>query len=456
MKSCNLFYCSCLLLTTSLSALPQVLPVLNVPMTDLREPASREPRTISLNSVFGVEEIDDQVVRFSSEYNSDGNPLYVDLALFSNRVPLTRANFLNYVNSGAYTNMFFHRSVQDFVVQGGGFRLGASNWEPIPANAPVLNEFGVSNTRGTISMAKNAGNPNSATNQFFVSMGANSDILDPQNGGFTVFGRVTKETMPVMAIFNDPNSFRVWNGSSINSAFGELPLFFQFTNSFGQNYLDYLINFPTVALVPLPAGQAGESTALTYSIMSNSNPSLVTPSVISGTQLQLAFEPSIKGVSTITIRATDSVGNTVDDSFIVNVLESYTTWKNSQFNVIELANSAISGPLGDHEGDKLTNLELFLHGLPRGGYRMSPVIFEGFQGGSARKPRFRFPFRNDIAGVKYEIQRSTSLESDTWATVPHTLISSPAIGNLSTLTIEATSAQATDAKTFYRVAFTVE
>jgi hypothetical protein len=58
--------------------------------------------------------------------------------------------------------------------------------------------------------------------------------------------------------------------------------------------------------------------------------------------------------------------------------------------------------------------------------------------------------------VKYEIQRSTSLESDTWATVPHTLISSPAIGNLSTLTIEATSAQAIDAKAFYRVAFTVE
>ncbi len=460
MKFRYTFYSISIFFTASLAAAPRILPVLNVPILDLREPASRAPRTILLDTKFGVEAIDDQVVRFTSEYNSNGNPIYVDLALFSNRTPLTRANFLTYVNSGAYTNMFFHRSVQDFVVQGGGFRLGATNWEPIPTNAPVLNEFGVSNTFGTISMAKNAGNPNSATNQFFVSTGANSDILDPQNGGFSVFGRITQETMPVMTIFNDNDfnngTFPVWNASNINGAFNELPLFYQFTNAFGQNYLDYLINFPTVSLVPLPAGQAGESTTLTYSIVSNSNPGLVTPSLISGNQLQLAYTPAIKGVSAITVRATDSVGNTVDDSFVVNVLESYTTWKNSQFNAVELANPAISGPNGDPEGDELTNLELFLHGLSRGGYRLSPVVFDGFQGNSARKPRFHFPFRNDIAGVTYEIQRSTSLQSGAWVTIPHTLLSSPAVGNLSAISIEASLAQPNEAKAFYRIAFTLE
>jgi cyclophilin family peptidyl-prolyl cis-trans isomerase len=433
----------------------EVLPVLNVPMPNLTEPASRGPRTIGLNSVFGTELIDNQVVRFTSQYNSGGNPIVMDFAMFSNRTPVTRTNFLSYVTSGAYTNTFFHRSVDGFVVQGGGFRLGASDYEPVPQNAPIVNEFGISNTFGTVSMAKLGGDPNSATNQFFVSTGANSDILDPQNGGFTVFARVTKDTMANVMTFNDPDTFVTWDASGIHPAFTDLPLFFQFTNPATQDWRNFLINFSTVALATLPAGQAGTSTTLTYTVQQNTNTGLVTPTIVSENQLQLAYSPAQIGTATITVRATDSVGNTVDDTFSITVQPSYTTWKNSKFSSPELANPAVSGPLADPEVDGISNLELFFHGLERGSLAKRPVEFLGFQGGSARKPRFRFPIANAMAGVTYQLQRSSNLAENSWTTIPHSIIASNNNGTSTLTTIEATQAQPNDAKAFYRIAYTL-
>jgi cyclophilin family peptidyl-prolyl cis-trans isomerase len=439
----------------------EVLPVLNAPMANLTEPASRGPRTIALNSVFGTELIDNQVVRFTSQYNSGGIPIVMDFAMFSNRTPVTRTNFLNYVTSGAYTNTFFHRSVDGFVVQGGGFRLGASNYEAVPQNAPIVNEFGVSNTLGTVSMAKLGGDPNSATNQFFVSTGANSEILDPQNGGFTVFARVTKDTMANVMIFNDPGYFPVWRivDAQNNDIFGNpvpsTPLFVNFTAGATQDWRDFLINFPTVALATLPAGQAGTSTTLTYTVQQNTNAGLVTPTIVSGNQLQLAYAPAQVGTATITIRATDSVGNTVDDTFSITVQPSYTTWKNGKFSSPELANPAVSGALADPEADGTSNLELFFHGLERGSLAKRPVEFLGFQGGSARKPRFRFPIANAMAGVTYQLQRSSNLAENSWTTIPHSIIASTNNGTSTLTTIEATQAQPNDAKAFYRIAYTL-
>ena len=433
----------------------EVLPVLNAPIANLTEPASRGPRTIALNSVFGTELIDNQVVRFTSQYNSGGIPIVMDFAMFSNRTPVTRTNFLSYVTSGAYNNTFFHRSVDGFVVQGGGFRLGASNYEAVPQNAPIVNEFGVSNTLGTVSMAKLGGDPNSATNQFFVSTGANSDILDPQNGGFTVFARVTKGTMDNVMIFNDPDTFVTWDASGIHPAFTDLPLFFQFSNPATQDWRNFLINFPSVTLQALPSGQAGTSTTLTYTVLQNTNAGLVTPAIVSGNQLQLAYAPAQTGSASVTIRATDSVGNTVDDTFIITVQPSYTTWKNSRFSSPELANSAVSGPLADPEVDGISNLELFFHGLERGSFAKRPVEFLGFHGASARKPRFRFPIANAMAGVSYALQRSSNLADNSWTTIPHSVVASTINGTTTLTTIEATSAQAADAKAFYRIAFTL-
>lgn len=116
----------------------------------------------------------------------------IDVRLFGDRTPITVNNFIQYANGtggSTYDNSFFHRSVPGFVVQGGGFRANAT-FDSIPTLGMIQNEPGISNTRGTIAMAKLGGNPNSATSQFFFNLGNNASNLDNQNGGFTVFGEI--------------------------------------------------------------------------------------------------------------------------------------------------------------------------------------------------------------------------------------------------------------------------
>lgn len=115
----------------------------------------------------------------------------IEVNLYDEATPQTVANFLAYLESGAYTNTFFHRSVGDFVLQAGGYVVTNDNKIEFsenllsPKNEPVF-----SNVAGTIAMAKMAGDANSATNQWFFNLGDNSRNLDVQNGGFTVFGEV--------------------------------------------------------------------------------------------------------------------------------------------------------------------------------------------------------------------------------------------------------------------------
>lgn len=124
------------------------------------------------------------------------------IELFETRTPITTANFRNYIDSGAYTNGIFHRSVPGFVIQGGGYKIvdGSSGKTLTPVNkfAPIINEFKISNTRGTVAMAKVSNNPNSATSEWFVNLADNSQNLDFQNGGFTVFGRVIFDGMNIV------------------------------------------------------------------------------------------------------------------------------------------------------------------------------------------------------------------------------------------------------------------
>jgi cyclophilin family peptidyl-prolyl cis-trans isomerase len=122
------------------------------------------------------------------------------MELLSDEAPKTVQNFLNYLERGAYDGTFFHRSVPGFVVQGGGFSYNpATNTAPpIAVDPPVANEFGVSNIRGTVAMAKTAAGPDTATNQWFVNLADNSANLDNQNGGFTVFARVIGDGMDIV------------------------------------------------------------------------------------------------------------------------------------------------------------------------------------------------------------------------------------------------------------------
>ncbi|MBI5276875.1 MAG: peptidylprolyl isomerase [Burkholderiales bacterium] len=128
----------------------------------------------------------------------------LDLTLVAD-APVSTANFLAYLRDGSYNDVFVHRnawlsSTTPFVIQMGGYRWAASGAiSLVPTKPPITNEFSAqrSNVRGTVAMAKIGGNPNSATSQFFVNMGNNAANLDAQNGGFTVFARVTQPGMVV-------------------------------------------------------------------------------------------------------------------------------------------------------------------------------------------------------------------------------------------------------------------
>ncbi|NOX70601.1 MAG: peptidylprolyl isomerase [Gammaproteobacteria bacterium] len=143
--------------------------------------------------------------------------------LYDNDTPETVANFLDYVNSGAYNGSIYHRSVPGFIVQGGGFFLDTQSFQvnSIPANPAVVNEPVFANVRGTISMAKLGGDPNSATNQWFFNLADNSggaNGLDTQNGGFTAFGEVVGNGMDVL------DEIAALPRSDLNGAFTEIPL----------------------------------------------------------------------------------------------------------------------------------------------------------------------------------------------------------------------------------------
>src|SRR5882724_12413088 len=123
----------------------------------------------------------------------------IDVTMIPTSAPKTVANFMNYMNRGAYNNSIFHRSVPGFIIQGGGFQLKDGNRVEIPPDPAVQNEYSVSNTRGTLAMAKLGSDPNSATNQWFFNLAnANATNLNGQNGGFTVFGRVANSASLVV------------------------------------------------------------------------------------------------------------------------------------------------------------------------------------------------------------------------------------------------------------------
>lgn len=143
----------------------------------------------------------------------------VQVNLFDEATPETVANFLEYVNSGAYANNTVHRSANNFVIQMGGFQYSnAFPPEPIATGAPVKNEPELSNVRGTLAMAKLGGDPNSATSQFFINVSNNSANLDVQNGGFTVFGQVIGDSMIVV------DNIAALNRFNFGGTFNEIPL----------------------------------------------------------------------------------------------------------------------------------------------------------------------------------------------------------------------------------------
>lgn len=133
------------------------------------------------------------IVRVTTSFGEFSIELFDDIA------PVTVANFLVYVNSGRYDGTVIHRSEFNFVIQGGwlSFNEQAYSFDIVDTDPNIVNEFNISNTRGTLAMAKVDGDPDSANSQWFINLADNS-FLDASNGGFTVFARVIEDGMTVV------------------------------------------------------------------------------------------------------------------------------------------------------------------------------------------------------------------------------------------------------------------
>ncbi|MFD3513680.1 peptidylprolyl isomerase [Streptomyces sp. NPDC058657] len=118
----------------------------------------------------------------------------IKLKLDAEKAPKTVENFLAYVNDGHYTDTVFHRVIQTFMIQGGGF---TEDMTQKPTRAPVENEArnGLQNTRYTVAMARTS-DPHSASAQFFINTSNNGSLNHtaptPQGWGYTVFGKVVE------------------------------------------------------------------------------------------------------------------------------------------------------------------------------------------------------------------------------------------------------------------------
>ena len=115
----------------------------------------------------------------------------IELELYPEKAPKTVENFLVYVNEGFYEGTIFHRVINGFMIQGGGFD---SDFQKKKTHMPVENEAknGLKNQRGTIAMARTA-DPHSATAQFFINHKNNTALDYPSRDGwgYCVFGKVT-------------------------------------------------------------------------------------------------------------------------------------------------------------------------------------------------------------------------------------------------------------------------
>jgi peptidyl-prolyl cis-trans isomerase A (cyclophilin A) len=130
------------------------------------------------------------------------------LELYPDKAPLSVDNFLQYTRDGFYNNTIFHRVIDGFMIQGGGFD---GDMTQKSTRAPIKNEAknGLSNKAGTIAMARTS-NPHSATGQFFINLVDNTNLDYPSfdGWGYAVFGKVITGFDVVQKIGKTPTGFQ--------------------------------------------------------------------------------------------------------------------------------------------------------------------------------------------------------------------------------------------------------
>ena len=284
------FFC----LFACIAALPlcaQTTPALLQPLPAQGLAISSGAVTVDLKKYFGLPGVTGQVAQVETSFG------IFNIELLAADAPKTVANFLGYLDRGAYQNGIFHRSVPGFVIQTGGYTLSGTSLVTVPAAAPVQNEFKNSNVRGTLAMAKLGGDPNSATSQWFINLADNSANLDNQNGGFTVFARVLGTGMSVAdAIASVP----YYDASAqLGGDFTNLPLL----DSSIQPGNFVLVK--SIKIIPVYPDPTSDKSVLTFA----ANASITGIADVAVTNGQLTLTPVAAGTTTITVTVTDTNGN---------------------------------------------------------------------------------------------------------------------------------------------------
>jgi cyclophilin family peptidyl-prolyl cis-trans isomerase len=156
-----------------------LIAVALLPALALCEPAKEAEKPVAAKST--------QKVRLKT---SQGD---IVIELNAEKAPITVANFLGYVKKKHYDGTVFHRVMNDFMIQGGGFEVAGGKLVEKPTGAGIKNEGknGLKNDLGTVAMARTS-DPDSATAQFFINVKDNTGLNFPSNGGYAVFGKVVE------------------------------------------------------------------------------------------------------------------------------------------------------------------------------------------------------------------------------------------------------------------------
>ncbi len=288
-------------------------PTVKTVLPDVSAAPGNSVPSIDLRDYFEVADIHGQVVQIRT---TSGN---FNLEMLPTAAPLSVANFVNsYVNTGRYAGTLVHRSDKSLgVIQGGGYFSPPSSPAAtrIANDAPIALEYNLPNTRGTIAMARTSV-LNSATSEWFVNTKDNTVNLGQANGGgYAVFGRVTGTGMTVV---DAVAALTVYNATNVyGGACGQLPL-----KDYTGPALPVAANFVTVnaaEAIPIFPAAEGQNAVVAFSV-TNTNTALVTATV-SGSALSMALVPGAIGIADITVTATDTNGNALQDTFRVNVVE---------------------------------------------------------------------------------------------------------------------------------------
>lgn len=302
-----------------------------IPPAAPQKPVDVDTRTVPLGSVniplsVLFSELDTEAAVRMNTTKGD-----IDIVLQPTLTPQTYANFMAYANdpdsADNYTGAAFHRVSPGFVLQGGGYKPltaeGADKFAEVTRKTSPVNEAGISNVAGTISMAKGSG-VNSATHDFFFNLDDNSELDTVANNSFTAFGRVAANgmTTTIQSIISLPGQkYTVQVKPSGGTAFESFdPLStlgsterWPINDSSAPSTMDNTKVVKINSITPLPV--------LVYNLVSNSDPLNVAAS-FSGSNLVLEGLQDAM-TSSIVLTATDVDGNVTTQDFVVTVDDGF-------------------------------------------------------------------------------------------------------------------------------------